>query len=194
MSALLHESMNTAPRLSMPLTMPVLFLSCQLLMPTSLKAFSVENVGCAVHEPAPLRTLAIPTKREASPQKATIDLSGIIGQLEVASQLSRSALASMIGVSRPTFYSWAQGKPVRRLNALRTIALATAMGKMAAFHNGAPLPILWQYQRLPSFGVSFVEGSQQGLDAGEMANELIALWTRDRAEAETLDELFAARG
>ena len=194
MTAPVREAMNTAPRLSKPLAIPAALLSCYLLTSIAPKPFVVDAVGSPVRDLSTLKTLTAPGKRRESVSKVANDFADVIGELEVAGQLSRSALASMIGVSRTTLYSWTQGKPVRGKNAQRTMALADAVRKMAAFQNDGSLPALWQYQGLPSFGVSFVEGLQQGVDPKAMADDLIALWERDQREGVALAQLFDARG
>lgn len=193
MTAAVREAMNTAPRLSKPLAIPAVLLSCYLLTSIAPKPFVVDTVGSPVRDSSVLRTLAAPVKRKELGPKVAIDFADVVGQLEATSQLSRSALASMIGVSRTTLYSWTQGKPVRGKNAQRTLALAAAVRKMVAFQNGGSLPALWQYQGLPSFGVSFVEGLQQGMDAKAMGDELVALWERDQQDGTVLAQLFDAR-
>lgn len=184
---------NTAPRQAMPAVIPALMLSFQLFIPSPVKAFPVEAAGSAIPEAAPLRVMTAPIRCQASTPRASIDLSTTINQLEATSQLSRSALAVMLGVSRPTFYSWAAGKPVRHQNAERTVALLAAMQRLASFQQGRALPALWQHQRLPDLGVTFIEGSQQGIPLADMADALIALWKRDRSQVAVLDTLFAAR-
>jgi len=193
-SILSERSTNTAPRQSLPTVIPALLMSFQLLVPAPLKAFPVEGAGCVIRDAAPLRPVTAPLQRQGSQQRSAIDLSSTISQLEATSQLSRSALAAMIGVSRPTFYSWASGNPVRRQNAERAVALLDAMRRLATFQQGAALPALWQHQSLPDSGMTFAEGVQRGIAPGHMANELITLWTRDRTEAAALDKLFATRG
>lgn len=123
-------------------------------------------------------------------QARVVDCSQWISELEESTQLTRAGLAALIGVTRPTLYSWANGKDIRSQNAKKLLALRTAV-RMMTKAAGGPLPPLWQHQPLPSFGMSFVEGMRKNVDPTSMASEIVTMWARDRDESAAISMLFS---
>lgn len=114
-----------------------------------------------------------------------------VKDLEENLGLTKAGLAALLGVSRPTLYSWGRGKEPREKRLLQLMALHRAM---EILRDGAPegeVPALWQHQRLPSVGQSFAEGMRAEIDPEAMAAEIVEMWERDASESGAIEAMFA---
>lgn len=114
-----------------------------------------------------------------------------VSDLVQALGISRSGIASMLGVSRQALYLWGQGGHKREKNAERLTALSDAARVLLAERN--PLPALWQHRNLPDFGCSFSQGMRNSEDPVAMAEQLAQMWRVETSEAATLGGLFEDR-
>ena len=114
-------------------------------------------------------------------------------ELEQHLRLTRSGLAALLGVSRPTLYSWARGKGLRDNNAERLQALRAAADILVAGAPSGILPALWQHQRLPAHGMSFMQGMVAGRDPDAMAREIVKMWAHNALESSAFEHLSLAR-
>lgn len=170
---------------------------------TILLAFSLANAGASVpHQYGEPRALPIVWPRtspltassseDASP--ATTKVAGWLDDLEGQLGMTRAGLATLLGVSRQTLYHWANGSELRGKNAQRLQAVRSAAHLLRSKAPQSDLPALWQYQVLPSLGLSFVQGMRGGRDPLAMAEQLVALWDRDAEEDAAMDALFVRGG
>lgn len=111
-------------------------------------------------------------------------------KLEHDLQLTKGGLAQLLGVSRPTLYSWIRGIEPRDSNLHRIQHLAAASAILRDAWRGNELPALWQHQKLPSFGRSFLQGAKAGADMLAMAQEMVSMWRSDEIEAGSISHLF----
>jgi len=116
-----------------------------------------------------------------------------LSELESRFGLTRSGLAALIGVSRPTLYSWENGTGIRDKNAERLASLYDASKILTNAAPSGKLPALWQHQHLPGFGKSFAQGMRVGNNPVGMAIELASIWRQAAAEAINVDALLRKR-
>jgi len=130
------------------------------------------------------------TKGNVSQPNAT-QVAKWLQELESQLGVTRSGLAALLGVSRQTLYHWSNGSELREQNASRLQTLRSAAHLLQANTPGSSLPALWQYQVLPSLGVSFAQGLREGRDPMAIAEHLTALWRSDAAEAADMEAIFS---
>jgi len=129
----------------------------------------------------------------AGAQDDEIALQPWLEELKAQTNLTLAGLASMLGVSRPTLYSWGRGIAPREGNAERLTSFRAAISDLVAAAPGGTLPALWQHQKLPSFGLSFVQGMRLGHEPTAMARDLVAIWQRDAKGSAAIASLFKSR-
>jgi transcriptional regulator with XRE-family HTH domain len=149
--------------------------------------------GATLATPVELRRPQHFVLSDGSPLKSVCldtpcSVSEIIESIETQLGLSRSALADLLGVTRPTLYAWMGGTVMRPRNAKRVARLKEAASLLTQ-SAGGPLPALWQYQTLPS-GQSFADGMRAGASPCELAKMLADQWQYQAADAALLATIF----
>lgn len=153
--------------------------------------FCFHDVGATHTYPVGLRSpqfISLDGLPLASSPRSAVPAAEIVESTEAQLGLSRSALADLLGVTRPTLYAWMRGATMRSLNAVRLFKLKEAASHLTAA-SGGTLPALWQYQTLPS-GKSFADGMRSGDDPIELAKMLAVQWQRHEADAAILATIF----
>lgn len=129
------------------------------------------------------------SKMLAAPVESLPSAASWVKDLEAQLGMTKSGLAALLSVSRPTLYAWSRGEKLRESSARRLRDLRGAVQALVEAAPNRTLPPLWQHQKLPN-GVSFAEGMRQGYAADELALGLIELWKRDSRESAAIEHLF----
>lgn len=122
------------------------------------------------------------------PMSAGSSPSQMIESIELQLGLCKAAVADILGVTRTSLYAWMEGKPIRPKNAERLVSLRDA-ARLLTRAAGGVLPVLWQYQTLPT-GESFAEGVRAGGNPIEFAKMLADQWQQNGADSALLSTIF----